>query len=457
MDGLALLEVEDEGPGPAQGEERLVFERFWRARPDGRGSGLGLAIVKATAERHGGRAFVDRLPVHDRAAGPQESFRERGHSGRRELPERFIVKTLRTLSTTRLDHPRSCRVHRARRRRGRRRRRPRRRRGDARPRSRSHRRRTTPSRPRSRDGVTARITFTNKLFPSGALVGQAGSALMSGATGRLWWNPNGGRLELQSDAGDVQLTWNDTKATLFDASSNTAYTFDLPQDKSGASTSTVATTPCRRSTRSRSSSPSSARTGRSRAPSRRTSPARRPTRSRSRPHTTAVCSARPSSPGPLRTACRCGSRSTRATRRRRHSRSRRRTSRSARSRTATVQVAPPATAKVVDLSSQTKGNGSDPTGGAPVTGLAAVQAAAGFPVAAPDTLVGLPRQDVRLVGPADSRAALVVYGQGLGAIVLVERAERRQGRGGRPAREPAQGLARAASPPTSSRRSSGRC
>ena len=51
-----------------------------------------------------------------------------------------------------------------------------------------------------------------------------------------------------------------------------------------------------------------------------------------------------------------------------------------------------------------------------------MQAAAGFPVAAPDTLVGLPRQDVRLVGPADSRAALVVYGQGLGAIVLVERA-----------------------------------
>ena len=57
-DGLALLGVEDEGPGPAPGDERLVFERFWRARPDGRGSGLGLAIVKATAERHGGRAFV---------------------------------------------------------------------------------------------------------------------------------------------------------------------------------------------------------------------------------------------------------------------------------------------------------------------------------------------------------------------------------------------------------------
>jgi hypothetical protein len=53
-----------------------------------------------------------------------------------------------------------------------------------------------------------------------------------------------------------------------------------------------------------------------------------------------------------------------------------------------------------------------------VTGLDAVQNAVGFPVLAPDTLVGVPRQDVRLVGP---NAALAVYGQGLGAMVLVER------------------------------------
>ena len=37
----------------------------------------------------------------------------------------------------------------------------------------------------SPDGVTARIVFTNKLFPSGALLGQVGSALISGASGRL--------------------------------------------------------------------------------------------------------------------------------------------------------------------------------------------------------------------------------------------------------------------------------
>ena len=33
------------------------------------------------------------------------------------------------------------------------------------------------------DGVTASVEFTNNLFPSGALLGQTGSALMSGASG----------------------------------------------------------------------------------------------------------------------------------------------------------------------------------------------------------------------------------------------------------------------------------
>src|SRR5262249_20649175 len=54
----------------------------------------------------------------------------------------------------------------------------------------------------------------------------------------------------------------------------------------------------------------------------------------------------------------------------------------------------------------------------PVTGLDAVQAAAAFPVVAPDSLVGLPRKDVRLVG---GETVLVLYGQGLGGIALVER------------------------------------
>src|SRR5919198_5098433 len=78
-------------------------------------------------------------------------------------------------------------------------------------------------------GVTARITFTNKLFPSGALAGQAGSTLMSGASGRLWATNDGrGRLELQSNAGDVQVVWNQNQVSVYDASSNTVYRATLP-------------------------------------------------------------------------------------------------------------------------------------------------------------------------------------------------------------------------------------
>jgi hypothetical protein len=44
-------------------------------------------------------------------------------------------------------------------------------------------------------------------------------------------------------------------------------------------------------------------------------------------------------------------------------------------------------------------------------------------VVAPDTLVGLPRKGVRLVGPSASKGAvLVLYGQGLGGIAVLERA-----------------------------------
>jgi outer membrane lipoprotein-sorting protein len=82
------------------------------------------------------------------------------------------------------------------------------------------------------DGIKADIGFTNTLLPSSALTGQAGSPLLSSATGRLWANQNGGRLELQSDSGDAQIVWNDSKVTVYDASSNTAYTFDLPQSSS---------------------------------------------------------------------------------------------------------------------------------------------------------------------------------------------------------------------------------
>jgi two-component system, OmpR family, sensor kinase len=58
-DRVVQLSVSDEGKGLRLEEAKLAFERFWRRSPDRPGSGLGLAIVRATAERHGGRAYVE--------------------------------------------------------------------------------------------------------------------------------------------------------------------------------------------------------------------------------------------------------------------------------------------------------------------------------------------------------------------------------------------------------------
>jgi hypothetical protein len=87
-------------------------------------------------------------------------------------------------------------------------------------------------------GISARIRFTNNLLPTGALLGQTGSAsaLLTGASGRLWLRNDGrGRLELQSNAGDAQVVWKPGEATVYDASSNTAYRIALPAGQRAAS------------------------------------------------------------------------------------------------------------------------------------------------------------------------------------------------------------------------------
>jgi signal transduction histidine kinase len=65
-----VVEVIDDGPGVAPGEEEAVFERFFRgdASRSSRGTGLGLSIARTIAERHGGTL---RLVGH----GPGARFR----------------------------------------------------------------------------------------------------------------------------------------------------------------------------------------------------------------------------------------------------------------------------------------------------------------------------------------------------------------------------------------------
>ena len=63
-DGSIALEVLDRGPGIAAGEERRVFDKFYRlgsgSAPSG--AGLGLAICRAIAAAHGGSAVAGERP-----------------------------------------------------------------------------------------------------------------------------------------------------------------------------------------------------------------------------------------------------------------------------------------------------------------------------------------------------------------------------------------------------------
>lgn len=265
------------------------------------------------------------------------------------------------------------------------------------------------------EGVTARVKFTNNLFPSGALVGQVGSALMSGASGRLWLTNDGrGRVELQSDAGDVQVVWNDKQISVYDASSNTVYRATLPKqtDKGSSADNGMPPTLAQIDKVLSGLGVHWALTS-----ARPTSVAGRPAYS---------VSLSPKHDGGLLGSLELAWDSVHGTPLR--------AGIFAQGRTAPVlqvavtgisygavpdgdvDVAPPAGAKVIDVGTpDTPDKGS---GTPAVTGLAAVKAAAGFPVVAPDSLVGLPRKDVRLIG---GDTVLVSYGQGLGRIVLVER------------------------------------
>ena len=269
-------------------------------------------------------------------------------------------------------------------------------------------------------GITARVQFTNKLFPSGALLGNAGSALMSGASGRLWATDNGlGRIELQSDAGDVEIVWNESTVSVYDASSNTVYRVALPARTAGDSSTGENGAPPALSEIDTLLNEVGAHAAISAAHP--TDVAGRPAydvsvspkhdggllasaelawdAERGVPLRVAIFAHGSSAPVLELTVTQVSYGSVPA---------------------GDVAIQPPSGAKVIDLGSRA----NDSSGGneaGPVTGLGAVQAAADFPVTAPDKLVGLPRQDVRLVGGTDSKTVLVVYGHGLGAIIVVER------------------------------------
>ena len=73
---LAIMEVEDTGPGIAPSERGQVFERFYRILGSHtQGSGLGLAIVREIALQHGAEVEIYNNPHSNDRAWPGSLFR----------------------------------------------------------------------------------------------------------------------------------------------------------------------------------------------------------------------------------------------------------------------------------------------------------------------------------------------------------------------------------------------
>ena len=63
QNGGVAIEITDSGPGFAPGEEKLIWDKFYRGRTEAtRGAGLGLSICRAIVAAHGGRMEAENRP-----------------------------------------------------------------------------------------------------------------------------------------------------------------------------------------------------------------------------------------------------------------------------------------------------------------------------------------------------------------------------------------------------------
>ena len=272
------------------------------------------------------------------------------------------------------------------------------------------------------DGVTARVTFTNGLLPSGSLPPDAASPLAEGAEGRLWLAGDGrARLELQSEAGDAQIVADGERLTVYDSSAETAYTMAIPADDKQASHEEPTLADVRR--------------GLEQLAAAWTVSGAQPTSTGGRPTYTVRIA--PKDDGgllgaaelawdsltgvPLRAAVYAQGQDApvlevEATD----------VSYGAID-DATFAVTPPNGTRVVEIDPVAADAHGRPTR---IRGVEAVQRRLPFELSAPRELAGLPRTDVRLVDVDGSPGALSVYGEGMGAIAVLQHEAGAQAGGG---------------------------
>ena len=270
-------------------------------------------------------------------------------------------------------------------------------------------------------GFSARITFTNHLFPDGALTG---SPLLAGAGGRVWISNDGRfRLELQSETGDTQISGDGSTITVYDAAKRTLYRLALPahthrSDSAGSQAAKphafglaqIQHVLTRLSSVANVSGAIPGDIAGRPVYSVRVSPSHDGgllgaielawDAQHGLPLKLAVYSRGNASPVLALTASdvHYGAISS-----------------------AVLSVHAPASITPVDVTLPSSGAQKDHGGShAMITGAAAVARALPFRLSAPGSLVGLPRKAVRLIQTGDSRTALVLYGQGLGTLAVFE-------------------------------------
>ncbi len=277
-------------------------------------------------------------------------------------------------------------------------------------------------------GITARVKFTNHLIDSSGLQGQ--NPLLSGATGRLWLSPGKGlRLELQSDSGDAQIVANQKGFWVYDGTSNTVYRGNIPAKKGGAGRKHAHKVP----------SVTQIEKGLNKLAKRVHVSGATPGNVGGQPAYT-VRVGPPNKPGgllgaaelafdaargvPLRAALYARGNSTPVIELSATDVSYGAVPES------TYSIDPPAGAKTVDVmpSGGARGGPGHRGKGARrhgklVSGRAAVARKLPFQLSTPDTLAGRPRELVKLLKLRKGAAAIVTYGNGPGAIAVIERAE----------------------------------